>query len=354
MLALSQRSLVIPIDTSRLVGFVELIAVVDRKRKILEISDLNNSDSLRIEFLLATRVVGRHVFYNNSVLDRKTPGPATADDDAIDPSKSPMRPGQVPSVQNYTVYSRGLNGVMIDFEDFVGTPTLSHFQFHVGNDADVGKWLRAPNPISITLREGANREDPDRVTIIWADGAIRNQWLQVMVMPGAATGLSFADVFYFGNLVGDSTGDAEVNHLDFNVLRQNFGRSTDDLADGDYDADQKVGFGDYQLLGQLFGKKLSIFRAPVGAAVPASPVSPKRAPKPAVPKPAPSAAPTTAPTATAAPVSAAPVTAAAATAASAQVSEPARVATPLPSVPPRPLLKPRSAFSIRTIRSLFE
>jgi hypothetical protein len=344
MPALSVRTLAIPIDTTQLVGAVELIAYVDRKRNILETSDLNNSDSLRTEFLAATRVVGRHVFYNNSVLDRKTPGPSVEDDNAIDPAKSALRPGQLASAENYTLYSRGLNGIMIDFEDFVGTPSLSNFRFRVGTDSNVDKWLAPPNPTSITLREGVNRGDPDRVTIIWADGAINNQWLQVSVLPGAATGLNFADVFYFGNFVGDSTGDGEVNNDDFKVLYGNFGRTNAGPADGDYDGDGKVGFGDYQLLGQMFGKKLAMFRTPVGAGVPAqsapTPARKLAAPKAAAAKVAAPEPVAYLPTATTPPVK--------------QLSPIATAAKSAISVPARPQLKSRVLFSTRAIQSVLE
>ena len=53
--------------------------------------------------------------------------------------------------------------------------------------------------------------------IIWADGAIQKEWLQVTVNANANTNLASPDVFYFGNAVGDSgnsTTDANVNTSD--------------------------------------------------------------------------------------------------------------------------------------------
>jgi hypothetical protein len=282
MPALSQRNLVIPIDTTQLVGFIELIAVVDRKRKILEVSDLNNQDSLRIEFAQASRITGRHVFYNNSSLDK------TSDDNAIDPAKSALRPGQQASIDNYTVFSKGINGIMIDFEEFTGTPTLASFVFHHGNDANPDKWDRAPNPISMTVRQGENRGDPDRVTIIWADGSVRNTWVRVTVLPGAATGLTTPDVFYFGNLSGDFNGDGSVDHADFNDFRKNFGLLVPAVHEGDFDGDAKVNFADFQALEAAFGKKLNLFRAPVPAPIPSQPsvAAAVQAKRPAPPVPA--------------------------------------------------------------------
>ena len=54
------------------------------------------------------------------------------------------------------------------------------------------------------MRPGAGTGGSDRVTIVWADNAIQNQWLQVTVKATAATGLAADDVFYFGNAIGDS------------------------------------------------------------------------------------------------------------------------------------------------------
>ena len=59
---------------------------------------------------------------------------------------------------------------------------------------------------------GAGLNGSDRVTIIWADGAIQKQWLQVIVQPTVSTGLMAQDVFYFGNAIGE-TGDNAANAL---------------------------------------------------------------------------------------------------------------------------------------------
>ena len=63
------------------------------------------------------------------------------------------------------------------------------------------------------------------MTIIWADGDIANEWLQVTVLANNKTGLASDDVFYFGSIIGDtgnSTTDAIVDTLDIGRIRQNF------------------------------------------------------------------------------------------------------------------------------------
>jgi hypothetical protein len=62
------------------------------------------------------------------------------------------------------------------------------------------------------------------VTIIWPDGAIANQWLQITVLTTDHTGLAEPDVFYFGNAVGESgnaAGNAIVNATD-EIMARNF------------------------------------------------------------------------------------------------------------------------------------
>ena len=60
----------------------------------------------------------------------------------------------------------------------------------------------------------------DRVEIIWANGAILKQWLEVIVLANGNTGLTQkagypagqGDVFFFGNAVGNSgLGDTATN-----------------------------------------------------------------------------------------------------------------------------------------------
>jgi hypothetical protein len=45
-------------------------------------------------------------------------------------------------------------------------------------------------------------------TLTWPDGAIKNTWLRATVKANDHTGLAAPDVFYFGNLIGE-TGDGD-------------------------------------------------------------------------------------------------------------------------------------------------
>jgi hypothetical protein len=174
---------------------------------------------LRAMTLGTPGVVARQIFYNNSVFDA-TAGPSASDDLAIAIDKQALLPGETASFANYTSYSRGINGLLIDLAALPGNAlTAGDFTFKVGNSDDPQTWVDAPAPASITVRGGAGRAGADRVTLIWPDRAIQKQWLQVTVLANAHTGLTAPDVFYFGNAMGDSgfnnpQGYATVTSID--------------------------------------------------------------------------------------------------------------------------------------------
>ena len=174
----------------------------------------------------AAEVIGRHVFYNQSIFDHYGLSADWRDDDAIAPDKTALLPGHAATFANYTSYSRGINGIMVDVMGLADPDHLgaADFVFRVGNDARPSTWAAAPAPREITVRRGQGAFGSDRVTIVWEDGAIRNQWLRVSIEATADTGLPEADVFYFGNAVGEvgnSATDARVNAVDVLLTRDN-------------------------------------------------------------------------------------------------------------------------------------
>lgn len=182
-------------------------------------------------------VTGRYVFYNNSVWDTYDPLLNAMDDLAIATDKQALLPGGTATFANYTSYDKGIYGIMVDISDPSGTPTSSDFQFRVGNDSNPAGWAAAPALSSITVRPGEGFCTSDRVTLLWSPNAIQKQWLQITVLPTPNTGLSAADVFYFGNAIGEagdnSPWDAEVTAMDW-ILAQNNPSNTaliDDLYD---------------------------------------------------------------------------------------------------------------------------
>ncbi|HOB97656.1 MAG TPA: cadherin domain-containing protein, partial [Verrucomicrobiota bacterium] len=113
------------------------------------------------------QVVGRHIFYNQSAWDGNNAAANISDDTAIAPDKQALLPGQTATFVNYTSYSRGINGIMIDIAGLAGTPTVDDFGFKVGNNNDPTTWAQAPLPTSISVRTGAGVDGSDRITLIW-------------------------------------------------------------------------------------------------------------------------------------------------------------------------------------------
>lgn len=178
-------------------------------------SDLSNEVCYQVPS--ASGVLNRLVFYNNSAWDNYEPVANANDDAAIATDKVALLPGATASFSNYTSYSSGLNGVMIDIAGLGATVTLADFVFRVGNDSSPSTWPTAPTPSSLTVRRGAGTSGSDRVTVIWPDNSIQGKWLQVTVRATANTGLASPDVFYFGNAIGESGNsplDAAVTSAD--------------------------------------------------------------------------------------------------------------------------------------------
>jgi len=195
------------------------------------------SDTVNVEVMPTAQVVDRRVFYNATVFDGHDAGPGVSDDGAIAPSpeeltaagkdsawgKQALLPGQSAGFMNLTSFEAGITGVILDVADLADPNGLSaaDFAFRVGNSNDLdgsdgnpdNDWVTAPAPQSITVREGEGKNGSDRVTLIWPAGAIRNRWLEIQMLPTAATGLIAADTHYWGNLVGESGDDPEAAEL---------------------------------------------------------------------------------------------------------------------------------------------
>jgi len=78
-------------------------------------------------------------------------------------------PGRWASFENYTSYSGGLNGILLDLTGVTGAVTAGDFSFRVG-DGSPGGWsaLAVVPTVSMRVVSGMTR-----VTLIWPDEAIR-------------------------------------------------------------------------------------------------------------------------------------------------------------------------------------
>ena len=223
----------------------------------------------------AATVAGRQVFYNRSAFDGNDPAANAADDGAIPADKQVLLPGGAASFANVTSYTRGINGVMVDVEglptgDLSGT-SPAWVSVKLGTGGDPSAWSGGPRPNVAAVRRGAGVNGSDRVTLIWNDLVIRNTWMQVTIQATPETGLAAPDVFYVGNLVGE-TGDAatapfRVNALDLSAVKR--GLNTDAPITGrlDFDRNGRVNALDLAATRSLLNRGLT---APVLALPPAA------------------------------------------------------------------------------------
>jgi probable HAF family extracellular repeat protein len=221
-----------------------------------------------------TAVTTRRVFYNNSAFDGNNPAANAADDAAVTTDKVALLPGGTATFANYTSYSKGINGIMIDFAGMPSAPlAAADFTFRVGNDSTPNDWAVGPAPSAVVMRALPVGANTSRVEIVWPDGAIRNTWLQVTVKANEKTGLAAADVFYFGNAVGESGNkptDAKVTFADEAGARAHPGANVPVTNRWDYNRDRRVNVTD-----QLIARRnrttattaLRLISPPVAAAV---------------------------------------------------------------------------------------
>jgi uncharacterized repeat protein (TIGR02543 family) len=164
--------------------------------------------------LLPPAIVSTRVFYNNSTWDGDADASAN-DDLAIATDKAVLLAGGTATFANYTSYTKGINGIMIDVLNLPSTPAADDFTFKTGNNNTPADWSAAAVP-TITTRVMV--DNVTRITLIWADNSIKKTWLQVTVKANpATTGLNTPYVFYFGNApsdCGNSPTDAMVNATD--------------------------------------------------------------------------------------------------------------------------------------------
>ena len=171
-------------------------------------------------------VVKSHIFYNNSSFDNNDPAINDQDKYAIAPDKQALKPGQTATFRNYTSYSKGINGIMVDINEPANgeSITAADFEFKTGNSDDPSSWSQAPAPNNIAIEPFMGTDQSDRITITWDDNVIQKQWLRVTVKATENTSLFQDEVFYYGNAIaetGNSDTDAKVDAIDMLGARDN-------------------------------------------------------------------------------------------------------------------------------------
>ncbi|HET6252039.1 MAG TPA: LamG-like jellyroll fold domain-containing protein [Tepidisphaeraceae bacterium] len=169
-------------------------------------------------------VVDAFTFYNDSVFDNDNGTSNITDRSAIATDKTPLMPGQTATFANYTSYSRGLNGILVDVSNLSNLPRFEDFSFAVGNSSNTANWTTAPVPELVNDYPGRGTGGSTQITVIWDDNAIQDEWLQVTLLANAHTGLASNYTFYFGNAIGEtgnSTTNAQVTTADDLGARNN-------------------------------------------------------------------------------------------------------------------------------------
>ena len=229
-------------------------------------TNFTTSTSAALAQAVQASVAGEDIFYFDSALDGNATSPSSADDNAIATNKSALLPGQTATSANFTNFASGINGIDVDINGLANPSALSasDFQFIAGNSSTPSSWAAAPAPKAILVRPGAGVGGSTRVELVWANGAIVDEWIQVTVLADANTGLAKPFVFYFGNLAGDANFDGVVNIGDFQVIQNNY-----DLpgswTQGDFTGDGTVNILDFVVLQNNYNDSLTLFTTPVQA-----------------------------------------------------------------------------------------
>jgi hypothetical protein len=129
------------------------------------------------------------------------------------------------------------------------------------------------------VRRGAGVGGSDRVTLVWPDpgriassaAAVLNHWLEVTVKANPRTGLTQPDVFYFGNLVGE-TGDGvtpastelEVGAPDLAGTRRTLAAPAPVTSAYDHNRDGAVNALDMAVVRRNLRQRLTLKPSPVG------------------------------------------------------------------------------------------
>ena len=215
-------------------------------------------------------IVANSIFYNGSSYDGQNGSSNQTDTNAVAPDKQALLPGQTASFQNYTSYSKGINGIIIDVANLEFLPRVDDFTFLVGNNNDPLTWTPAPMPTYVNAYPGRGPDGSTQITLIWDDNVIENEWLQVTMLAQPHLELTANDVFYYGNSIGDtgnSPTDADVTAGDVLATRSNISASPESMTNlYDFNRDKVVDSQDLAIAQQnvrVGGAALQLITVPM-------------------------------------------------------------------------------------------
>ena len=256
-----------------------------RTQYYLRVSGAANPDyALEVKFRRRVDVVGRYAFYNRSAFDGGNPGATAADFTAIASDKAALLPGQTAGGNHVTSYSRGLNGIMIDvlglpnFPQNAPAPPPADFAVRSLRAGDPAGWQVAARPASVTVFRGAGVGGSDRLALVWEDygsdappaqQAVANGWMELAMLATPRTGLAAPDVFYFGNLIGE-TGDGasplRVTALDLSAVKRAGNTNSPVTGRFDFNRDGRVNALDLAAVRSNLNRSIVVLTTPVPVA----------------------------------------------------------------------------------------
>jgi trimeric autotransporter adhesin len=187
-------------------------------------SDEDGGQSTVTFMLTANSTIStRSLFYANAT--------GTSASTSLATDKVPLLPGQSSTFANYTNYSRGLNGLVIDVVGLPATVTdaqlAASLQYANWDGIAAAGFVALPGAAVPTVAiVNGGVAGATRVRVTFPDNTLQNTWLRVTVVANADTRLAANDVFYFGNVIGDfNVGNTatriRVNALDTSAVRNN-------------------------------------------------------------------------------------------------------------------------------------
>lgn len=187
---------------------------VDVSQQNRQLDIRSDSSTTRLDFgqwqAAPSTVLASYVYHAGSSFD--SPGNLNNALDGVKVLAKEAANAQTLGFNNLINTTRGINGLVFDI---AGLPAASlstaDFQFQMSPQGAFVEaansptgWPAAPAPTSISVIAGAT----PRVVLKWPDQSIMNRWLRVTIKANANTGLSQAESYYLGHLLGETTGTA--------------------------------------------------------------------------------------------------------------------------------------------------
>ncbi|MEL6104393.1 MAG: proprotein convertase P-domain-containing protein [Planctomycetota bacterium] len=184
------------------------------------------------------RPIAMAVVERRAIFHANAPGSQIDDsgnaESAIDTSKVALLPGESSSFANYSNYASGLNGIIVDIADLPATTMAADLenmvQFATWDGIDAAGFVDAGITPTIELFPGEGANNSTRVKITIANGDVTNTWLRTTILAGPETALENDDVFYFGNVVGDTGAGNTPSRIRVNAIDTALVRSNQSIA----------------------------------------------------------------------------------------------------------------------------